>query len=90
MRGVSYEELWKQCSVCSTKYLMFSMLGANLRGGRKNGFFLQANERSMNKILKVCILVSLASLLSACDDSPMKPGGGGLPQTYDPGTGRYN
>lgn len=41
-------------------------------------------------LLALCVLCSFA-LIGGCDGKapPMKPGGGGLPQPYNPGNGQY-
>lgn len=46
-------------------------------------------KKIVSHILLVIVLSINAVLLTACDESPMKPGGGGHSQPYDPSNGQY-
>lgn len=45
----------------------------------------------MKRLLMMILLTCFLSIVVGCDGKvqPMKPGGGGLPQPYSPGTGKY-
>lgn len=45
----------------------------------------------MKKIILLVAVVLSSAMFAGCEGNapPMKPGGGGLPQPYNPGNGQY-
>ena len=58
---------------------------------RTNETAIPINEGNAMKCFFAIVLLCAVGWIVGCDGNapPMKPGGGGLPQPYSPGTGQY-